>query len=372
MKYYIIAGEASGDLHGSNLMKGLFAEDPGCEVRFWGGDRMAAVGGTMVRHYKQTAVMGAVEVLLKARKIFKNLSDCKKDILQWKPDAVILIDYPGFNLKIARFAHENGFKIFYYIAPKVWARGEGRIKLLKKYVDMLYIIFPFEVDYFKSKGVEARYFGNPLIDGVSQIEVKNLAGGGKTIALLPGSRQAELKFLMPRMMELEKLLAADSRFADYNLVIAGAPSMDFPDYDKYRRLDSKIKVVFDNTYPLLKQAEAAVVSSGTASLEAALIGTPQVVCYGFNEVTYRLAKLTVHGIKYISLANLILDKLIFKELIQHNASPRAIYEELCKLVFDKDCRMKMEEDYKQLNNVLGGPGASARIAKDIYNETALL
>lgn len=372
MKYYIIAGEASGDLHGSNLIRGLFAEDPGCEVRFRGGDLMAAAGGTMVRHYKDTAVMGAVEVLGSIGKIVRNLRDCKADILSWKPDAVILVDYPGFNLKIAKFAHRRGFKVFYYIAPKVWARGEGRIRKLKKYVDMLYIIFPFEIEYFKKKGVEARYFGNPLVESIAAAEKKQVLGGVPAIALLPGSRRAELKFMMPRIIELEKLLSQDSRFAGYNLVIAGAPSMTPADYDRWRGPDSKVKLIFDQTYSLLNQSAAAVVCSGTASLETAIIGTPQVVCYGFNRITYMLARLLVRGIKYISLANLILDKKIFSELIQNSASPRDIYSELCSLVFDNGRIEAMKEDYRQLNDKLGGGDASRKIAKDIFNETSLL
>ena len=372
MKYYIIAGEASGDLHGSNLIRGLFAEDPGCEVRMMGGDLMAAAGGTLVGHYRDTAVMGAVEVLGSLGKIRRRMSLCKRDILSWRPDAVILVDYPGFNLKIAKFAHRRGFKVFYYIAPKVWARGEGRIRQIKKYVDMLYIIFPFEIEYFRKKGVEARYFGNPLVGGIARSPRQTVLDGGPCIALLAGSRKAELKFMMPRIMELEKLLEKDERFAPYRLVIAGAPSMSFSDYDKWRGRDSKIKVVFDRTYSLLEQSAAAVVCSGTASLEAAIIGTPQVVCYGFNRITYMLARLLVKGIRYISLANLILDRQIFKELIQKNASPENIYSELCSLVFDPDRIGAMKEDYRQLNEKLGGEEASLKIAKDIYNETALL
>lgn len=372
MKYYIIAGEASGDLHGANLIRGLLSEDPGCEIRFRGGDLMEAAGGKMVRHYKDTAVMGFVEVLGSLWKISRNLRECRSDILSWKPDAVILVDYPGFNLKIARLAKRHGFKVFYYIAPKVWARGEHRIRQIRKYVDMLYIIFPFEIEYFRKKGVEARYFGNPLADSIAASEIRQVLDGGPTIALLPGSRRAELGFMMPRIMELEKLLAADERFAGYRLVIAGAPSMTFADYDRWRGPDSRIKVVFGQTYSLLAQSSAAVVCSGTASLEAALTGTPQVVCYGFNSITYALARLLVRGIKYISLANLILDKQIFDELIQKNASPQNIYSQICSLVFDKDRIAAMKEDYNKLNEILGGGDASRQIAKDIHNETALL
>lgn len=369
MKYYIIAGEASGDLHGSNLMRGLFSEDSSCDVRFWGGDRMASVGGTMVRHYRETAVMGAVEVLMKAGRILDNLSFCKKDILEYAPDAVILIDYPGFNMKIARFAKNRGLKVFYYIPPKVWARGEHRIKALKKYVDKVFVIFPFETDYFRAKNVDFEYVGNPLIDCIRQ----SLADCGTApvrsgmVALLPGSRQAELKFLMPRFVELERIMRRDETLSGYRLVIAGAPSMEEADFRTYLPDDSSMEVIFGKTYEILSEADAAVVSSGTASLEAALIGTPQVVCYGFNKITYLLARLLVHNIKYISLANLILDKLIFKELIQDQASPAIIYEELKRLLTDNGCRDNMATDYATLRDVLGGGGASRRVAAAVID-----
>lgn len=372
MKYYIIAGEASGDLHGAGLIRGLYAEDKECEVRFCGGDLMRAAGGTMVRHYRDTAVMGFVEVLGSIGRIARSLRDCKADILSWRPDAVILVDYPGFNLKIARFAHRHGFKVFYYIAPKVWARGEGRLRKLRKYVDMLYIIFPFEIEYFRKKGVEARYYGNPLLDAIAAPEVEKEPSARPSLALLPGSRRAELKFLMPRIVKLERLLSEDRRFDDFRLVVAGAPSMKPEDYAKWLPPTSRIEVVFGRTYSLFRQSAAAVVCSGTASLEAALIGTPQVVCYGFNRITYLIARLLVRGIKYISLANLILDKPIFKELIQKNASPEEIYSELCTLVFDNRRISEMKDDYRKLNEIMGGEDVSRKIAKDIHNEITLL
>lgn len=372
MKYYIIAGEASGDLHGAGLIRGLYAEDTECEVRFFGGDLMRAAGGTMVRNYRETAVMGLVEVLGSIGRIARSLRACKADILSWRPDAVILVDYPGFNLKIARFAHRHGFKVFYYIAPKVWARGEGRLRKLRKYVDMLYIIFPFEIEYFRKKGVEARYYGNPLVDVIAAPEVEKEPSARPSIALLPGSRRAELKFLMPRIVKLERLLSEDRRFDGFRLVVAGAPSMKPEDYAKWLPPTSRIEVAFGRTYSLLRQSAAAVVCSGTASLEAALIGTPQVVCYGFNRITYLIARLLVRGIKYISLANLILDKPIFKELIQKNASPEEIYSELCTLVFDNRRISEMKDDYRKLNEIMGGEDVSRKIAKDIHNEITLL
>ena len=287
MKYYIIAGEASGDLHGSNLMRGLLAHDPSCEIRFWGGDRMAAVGGTLVRDYRDNAVMGLVEVIGRLGSILSNLRFCKQDILGWKPDAVILIDYPGFNLKIARFAHEHGFKVFYYIPPKVWARGEGRIRLLKKYVDRTFIIFPFEVPYFEAKGVSAVYNGNPLVDNIAATPSVNMTreeflrshsltdDGRELIALLAGSRKMEVDYLLPRL--------------------AAAPSIDRSYYDRYLHGNPDIDIIYGDTYGVLCHSAAAAISSGTASLEAAVIGTPQVVCYGMNPITYAIARMVVRS-----------------------------------------------------------------------------
>ena len=279
MKYYIIAGEASGDLHASKLMRGIRSVDPACDIRFWGGDAMAAAGGTLVRHYRSTAVMGVVEILAKAPEILRNLSFCKKDLLTWKPDAVILVDYPGFNLKVARFAKSHGFKVFYYIAPKVWAHKAWRVKRIRRDVDVLYCIFPFELDWFRARGLEPRYFGNPLLDSIGQWPFRPLAENeALRIALLPGSRQGELKFLMPRFVALERLLSADPRFAACRLTIAAAPSVPVADIRKYLPEDSKIEVVPDRTYDVLASSQAAVISSGTASLEASLLGIPQVVC----------------------------------------------------------------------------------------------
>lgn len=365
-KYYIIAGEASGDLHGSNLMKGLFAQDPSCDIRFWGGDAMSAVGGTVVRHYRDTAVMGIVEVAAKLPKILKNLSFCKRDIAAFCPDAVILIDYPGFNMKIARFAKRRGFRVFYYIPPKVWARGENRIAKLKKYVDEVFIIFPFESEYFKSRGINARYYGNPLLDSLKLRRQESVREKDFSIALLAGSRKAELKFLMPRFVALEKLIERDPRYKGCTLTVAGAPSLSCEDYSRFLPESSCLKLEFGKTRELLEDAAAAVISSGTASLEAALIGTPQVVCYGFNRLTYMIAKRLVH-VPFISLANLIENKAIFRELLQDDASALNIKAELDRLLFDEKCREKFAVDYAALRSDLGGEGASDRVAAAIVS-----
>lgn len=373
MKYYIIAGEASGDLHASNLMRGLFSKDPSCDIRFWGGDAMSAVGGTRVRHYRDMAVMGLVEVASMLRKILGNMSFCSRDILGWKPDAVILVDYPSFNMRIARFAKAHGFKVFWFIAPKVWAHKAWRVRPLKKYVDALYCIFPFELGWFRSHGIEPRYFGNPLPEAISRAGIRPLEGGEgvRRIALLPGSRNSELKFLMPRLARLGNMLAADTKFSGYRLTIAGAPSMDETAYRKYLPEGSRIEIVSGRTYDVLGSSEAAVICSGTASLEAALIGTPQVVCYGFNAFTWWVVSHTVR-VRFVSLANLILDRSIFAELLQDYASPERISAELERILFDADVRKRMQADYQELKDKLGGTGASERIAGDIYEEVTRL
>ena len=303
MKYYIIAGEASGDLHGSNLMKGIYAEDPQADIRFWGGDAMAAVSGrNPVKHYKEGAVMGFVEVLAKATKLLKNVEFCKQDIASWNPDVVILIDYPGFNFKIAEFAHKAGYKVFYYIAPKVWASREGRIKKLRKYVDRLFIVFPFEKPYFDSKGIEYIYKGNPLVDAVdnspAMLETRedfikrNLLADSPVIAMLAGSRKPEINTMMPVLTEFAAKMHAMPEYADYQFLIAGAPARSIEDYSAWLNEEnsSYIKVLFGETQSIIRHAEAGVINSGTASLETALFGTPQVVGYITNPLTYWIAR----------------------------------------------------------------------------------
>ena len=312
MKYYIIAGEASGDLHGSNLMKGIYAEDPKAEIRFWGGDLMCGVfqntshptstDSGLVKHYKEGAVMGFVEVLAKAGRLLKNVDFCKKDILNWQPDVVILIDYPGFNFKIAEFAHKAGIKVFYYIAPKVWASREGRIRKLKKYVDKLYIVFPFEKPYFDAKGIDYIYKGNPLVDAVDgsaamqetreEFLKRNGLASKPVIAMLAGSRKPEISTMMPVLTEFAAKMHAMPQYSDYLFIIAGAPARSIEDYSAWLNEENSgyIKVLFNETQSIIRHAEAGVINSGTASLETALFGTPQVVGYIINPLTYWLAK----------------------------------------------------------------------------------
>ena len=368
MKYYIIAGEASGDLHASNLMRGLLAQDPACDIRFWGGDAMAAVGGTQVRHYRETAVMGVVQVLGKSRQLLDRMAFCRRDIVAWQPDAVILVDFPGFNLPVAHFAKKHGFKVLWYIAPKVWAHRAWRVKNLRRDVDALYCIFPFELPWFEARGITPRYFGNPLLDSIARTDFKPV-GEGKLIALLAGSRSFELKFLMPRFAALERLLDADPRMAAYRLVVACAPALPLEQYRKYLPENSRIELVQGRTYDILHQADAAVISSGTASLEAAMLGTPQVVCYGADALSSALARMTLH-LPFLSLANLVLDRAIFRELLQEQANPEQIKTELERLLFDGEYRSRMAADYLELQTRLGGPGASDRTAQDMIHETA--
>ena len=389
MKYYIIAGEASGDLHGSNLMKGIYAEDPQAEIRFWGGDNMVAAwkdgevlsgqSTGLVRHYKEGAVMGFVEVLAKAGKLLQNVKFCKQDILNWNPDVVILIDYPGFNFKIAEFAHKAGYKVFYYIAPKVWASREGRIKKLKKYVDRLFIVFPFEKPYFDSKGIEYIYKGNPLVDAVDNSAAMNESredflhrcnlSDSPIIAMLAGSRKNEISTMMPVLTEFASKMHALPEYANYQFLIAGAPARNLDDYSAWLNEDNSqyIKILFGQTQSIIRHAEAGVINSGTASLETALFGTPQVVGYIINPITYWLAKKIIK-IKYISLGNLIVDRLAFKEFIQHDCNSDMLVTEIRDLIENQERRNKMLAEYAEIRSLLGGTGASAAVAKSMIEE----
>lgn len=361
MRYYLIAGEASGDLHGSNLVKSLDAEDQGAEFRFRGGDLMAkAAGVPPVAHYKDGAVMGPSDVMAKAGSLLKSIWQTKRDISAWKPDAVILIDYPGFNLRIARFCHRKGIKVFYYIAPKTWASRDGRNKQLKSFVDRLFIVFPFEVPYFEKAGVPCSYHGNPLVD-VIYSHVFRRPCEGRYIAVLPGSRKGEIERTMPVCMEVADAMGM-------KVVVAGAPSTTKEDYAPYLDGHRNVQVIFDRTYDVLKFADVAVINSGTASLEAVLVGTPQVVCWSTTPLTWwyanRLLKVGEH-INFISLGNLCLGREVFKELLQDAFNKASVVQELHRILDDKPYRDRMLEDYGLIRNALGGGGASAAVAREI-------
>jgi len=362
MKYYLIAGETSGDLHGANLIHALKKLDATADFRIVGGDRMQqAAGETATIHVAQMAFMGFVEVLANLRKITRNLRTVKADITAYAPDALILIDFPGFNLKIAEFAKKAGIKVCYYISPKVWAWNQRRVLKIKRVVDRLFCILPFEVDFYEKWGMEVDYVGNPLLDAIAAhtdnprfIEENNLSGK-PIIALLPGSRHMEISKLLPVMSELA------FRFPAHHCVIAGAPNFEEHYYQQYMG-DTHLPVVFNATYDLLKHAEAAVVASGTATLETALLNVPQVVVYKANPVSIAIGRMVIQ-VKFISLVNLILDKPAVKELIQKTCTVSDISEELDGLLNNKAHRQQVLDDYEILHQKMGKPGASGRTAK---------
>lgn len=369
MKYYIIAGEASGDLHGANLIASLRKKDPRAKIRAWGGNLMKKQGATLVKHYRDLAFMGFVEVLLHLRTILKNLSFCKKDILKYKPDAIILIDYPGFNMKIAKFAHKHNIKVYYYISPQVWAWKKRRVHTIKEVVDKMLVILPFEKDFYDEYRVDAHFVGHPLLDELSRVKYINknnfvrqnkLKYKKEIIALLPGSRKQEVT----RMLEI--MLKVVDKFPDYQFVIGCAPSL--PE-SFYRSLigNEDVQLVFNKTYQLLQVASAAVVTSGTATLETALLYVPEVVCYKGNKISYLIAKNLIK-VKYISLVNLIMDKPVLKELIQNDLTPENIEEELKYLLTNHKKQRQLLEDYEELRCRLGNAGASNNAATIIVND----
>ncbi len=367
MKYFLIAGEASGDLHGANLMKALLLEDPQAQFRYFGGDRMLEAAPGLVVHYREMAYMGYVEVLTHLRAISRNMRRCREAIITFAPDVVILIDYPGFNLRMAAFARQQGFRVFYYISPKLWAWKQKRVEKIKAYVDRLFIILPFEKAFFARHGIEAEYLGNPVLDAVAEYlaapppRQQLLASLGlddrPVLALLPGSRRQELHYHLPVMLEAVK------PWHDHHLLVAGAPSFSDDDYRPFLKDHPNVKVLFGKTYDLLHIARAALVASGTATLETALLDTPQVVMYRMNPLTYLIAKHFVH-VPYISLVNLILDREAVKELIQHEMNPTRIRHELEKILpHDAPARQAMLNDYRRLREILGQPGVSRRVAQ---------
>lgn len=367
MKYYIIAGEASGDLHASNLMKELKKQDAGAIFRFWGGDLMAAVGGALpVKHYRELAFMGFLEVAKNLKTILGNIKFCKKDIAEFQPDKLILVDYPGFNLRLAKFAKTLGIEVIYYISPQLWAWKEGRVEIIKKYVDRMLVILPFEKEFYAKHLVKAEFVGHPLLDALkdrNSVDPKvfrreNQLDDREIIALLPGSRKQEVA----KMLEL--MLSVKDQFPKYQFVIAGAPSLDREAYFPF--LKEGVKVVSNKTYDLLSCSAAALVTSGTATLETALLGIPEVVCYKGSAISYQIAKRLVKNIKYISLVNLIMDREVVKELIQDEVNTNSISRELHKIL-DGSARQTMLEDFKELKMKLGGSGASENAAKLIVN-----
>ena len=375
MKYYLIAGEASGDLHASNLMRSLQKMDDEADFRFFGGDLMQAAGGTLVKHYRDMAFMGVIPVVLHAPAILRNLALCKKDIALYRPDVVILVDYPGFNLKIAAYVKRQlGIPLHYYISPKVWAWKEYRVKSFKKYVDEMLCILPFEVDFYSKHQYRVHYVGNPTVDAIAQRDHKeetfrefalsNNLEEKPVIALLAGSRKQEIRNNMPAMLEAVK------GFADgYQLIVAGAPGIDPAFYKEYEGSFPPVKVLFNQTYRILAQSEAALVTSGTATLETALLNVPQVVCYRMA-----LPRLTYWGFKnilhtpWISLVNLISGREVVKELFAKFFTVDNIRKELHQLLHVQSYRQNMLENYREMQQALGDPGASDRAAGIIYGK----
>lgn len=362
MRYYIIAGEASGDLHGSNLIRAIHQYDTNATIQCWGGDKMQAAGATLVKHYRDLAFMGFVEVLMHLRTILRNIDFCKKDIAAFKPDVLVLIDYPGFNMRIAEWAKQRGIKVIYYISPQVWAWKENRVKKIKRDVDNMLVILPFEVDFYKNWQYPVTYVGHPLIQVIEQEQKQvpvNTLSAKPIIALLPGSRAQEIKVKLPEMLKMVPY------YPNYQFIIAQAPSQ--PD-SLYKDIigDADVLLANNQTYNLLKQAKAALVTSGTATLETALFGVPQVVCYKGNPISYWLATKLVK-VKYISLVNLIMDKPVITELIQHDLNESSLKAELDKILFDETYKQQLREDYTKLWHLLGDSNASENAARIIVN-----
>ncbi len=373
MKYYIIAGEASGDLHGANLIKELKKMDAIADIRCWGGDKMQDAGATLIKHYKELAFMGFVEVVKNLRTIFRNLAFCKTDILNNKPDALILIDYPGFNLRIAAWAKKQGIKVIYYISPQVWAWKESRVKGIKKNVDKMLVILPFEKEFYKKWDFDVDYVGHPLVQVIDdfinvqkeQEQIGNIApfiedNNSPVIALLPGSRQQEILKKLPIMLQVTE------KFPDYHFVVAKAPGIENSFYDNLLAPYKNVSAVVNKTYQLLWACKAALVTSGTATLETALFAVPEVVCYKGNAVSFQIAKMLI-TIKYICLVNLIMDKEVVKELIQQELTVENIALELKKILSDAEKQAQLNRDYAALRNLLSrGGDASSNAAKIIY------
>jgi lipid-A-disaccharide synthase len=374
MRYYIIAGEASGDLHGSNLIKELKLLDKAADIRCWGGDKMEAEGATVVKHYRDLAFMGFVEIIKNLPTILQNIKFCKQDIAAYKPDVLILIDYPGFNLRIVKWAKQQGLKIIYYISPQVWAWKENRVKLIKECIDKMLVILPFEKAFYKKWDYEVEYIGHPLVKVIDDFrssavgrqwsENKTTDHGPQTteniIAVLPGSRKQEILKKLPIMLEVTK------HFPEYNFVVAKAPGIEEDFYNELLAPYSNVTAVVNQTYELLSRSKAAMVTSGTATLETALFEVPEVICYKGNTISYRIAKRLVK-IKYICLVNLIMDREVVKELIQHELTVPNLVKELNLLLNNPEKQQQLQQDYNSLKKLLSqGGNASANAAKSIY------
>lgn len=364
-RIYIIAGEASGDLHGGNLVRELFkvAEPEGLQIKAWGGDRMAAAGATVVKHYRELAFMGFTQVIMNLRTILRNIDTCKRDIEAFKPDVLVLIDYPGFNLRIAQWAHTKGIPVHYYISPQVWAWKKGRVHTIKNVVDRMYVILPFEKAWYAKYGVDVEFVGHPLLDAIEQegrTSLSALPGADErpVVALLPGSRQQEIARMLPLMVAIAK------RYPAYHFVLAAAPSVPDSTYAKHLK-GSSITLVKGRTYDVLRQAHGALVTSGTATLETALFGVPEVVCYSGSALNVWIAKRLV-DIKYISLVNLIMDREVVRELIQQDLNVDNLSTELERIMAPGVDRSTMEKDLGRLREKLGGPGASAKVAMAVW------
>lgn len=374
MKYYIVAGEASGDLHGSNLMKALKECDSEANFRFWGGDLMQAVGGELIKHYREMAFMGFFEVATHLRQVLNNIKVCEIDILLYEPDVLILIDYPGFNLRIAEFAHEHGIKVIYYISPQVWAWKKSRIHKIKRCVDEMIVILPFEKEFYERHGVPVHFVGHPLLDAIDKdiresetvinFRKHNQLDERDIIAILPGSRKQEIVKMLPVMLEVT------TQYPQYQFIVSGVNWQPQTLYEKYLK-GTNIKIVYDQTYPLLLNAKSALVTSGTATLETALLGTPQVVCYKGSTISYIIAKQLIKGINYISLVNLILDKPAVVELIQYEMNAKRLAQEFEKITFDEQNIQRMKADYANLHHLLADSHASDNAAEVIYRSFQL-
>lgn len=372
MKYYIIAGELSGDLHASYLMKEIKRKDEAAEFRFWGGDRMVAESheSNLVKHIKELAIMGFIEVVLNLKTVLRNLALCKKDLLEWKPDALILVDYPGFNLRIAKFAKKNNIKNYYYISPQVWAWKKGRIKTMKKILEKLYVILPFEKEFYAKHSMEVEYKGNPLLDEINDYSINtdkstflknNDLDEKPIIALLPGSRTQEIKKMLPIQLSLV------DKYPEFNFVVAGVSTHSEEFYKTMIGNKNNVKLIYNQTYSIINNAHCAVVTSGTATLETALFGIPEVVCYKANPITFIIAKYLAK-IEYISLVNIILKQKAVTELLQEQWNEECLEKEFKQICFDDAYREEMKYLFNKLKSILGDSGASSAIAQSIIED----